>query len=147
MVLGSWSVRGPWSVPGPSYKVSARQSRDQGPRTMNRPRAADGPGTKHQVPRTVERCLRSTYRTTSHPVGLNFDPSGSFLNVELTMRGWPPSSIDVITVRYCTPKSWCGMKYSVIVADRKSTRLNSSHLVTSYAVFCLTKNAATQNAQ
>src|SRR5688500_19687896 len=24
--------------------------------------------------------------------------------------------------------------------DRKSTRLNSSHLVTSYAVFCLTKN-------
>src|SRR2546426_7792225 len=25
-------------------------------------------------------------------------------------------------------------------ADRKSTRLNSSHLVISYAVFCLTKN-------
>src|SRR5256885_11071417 len=27
----------------------------------------------------------------------------------------------------------------VAVADRKSTRLNSSHLVISYAVFCLTK--------
>src|SRR5256885_7535495 len=28
------------------------------------------------------------------------------------------------------------------VADRKSTRLNSSHLVISYAVFCLKKNNA-----
>src|SRR5205807_8791378 len=28
-------------------------------------------------------------------------------------------------------------------ADRKSTRLNSSHLVTSYAVFCLKKKIAT----
>src|SRR5256885_13326834 len=27
----------------------------------------------------------------------------------------------------------------VVVADRKSTRLNSSHLVISYAVFCLKK--------
>src|SRR5256885_13301365 len=32
------------------------------------------------------------------------------------------------------------------LADRKSTRLNSSHLVISYAVFCLKKkNNATQN--
>src|SRR5256885_3640781 len=28
---------------------------------------------------------------------------------------------------------------STVVADRKSTRLNSSHLVISYAVFCLKK--------
>src|SRR5256885_13042666 len=28
--------------------------------------------------------------------------------------------------------------------DRKSTRLNSSHLVTSYAVFCLKKNTHTR---
>src|ERR1039457_1699454 len=28
---------------------------------------------------------------------------------------------------------------SVVVSDRKSTRLNSSHLVISYAVFCLKK--------
>src|SRR5256885_12994936 len=32
----------------------------------------------------------------------------------------------------------------VSFADRKSTRLNSSHLVTSYAVFCLKKKKATQ---
>src|SRR5256885_8878632 len=33
------------------------------------------------------------------------------------------------------------MRYAVLIdpADRKSTRLNSSHLVISYAVFCLKK--------
>src|SRR5256885_7383204 len=29
----------------------------------------------------------------------------------------------------------------LIIGDRKSTRLNSSHLVISYAVFCLQKNS------
>src|SRR5205807_8364936 len=32
-----------------------------------------------------------------------------------------------------------GVRMSVVVRDRKSTRLNSSHLVISYAVFCLKK--------
>src|SRR2546426_8469465 len=32
-----------------------------------------------------------------------------------------------------------GVALSVYLADRKSTRLNSSHLVISYAVFCLKK--------
>src|SRR5256885_8187227 len=32
----------------------------------------------------------------------------------------------------------------VIVTDRKSTRLNSSHLVISYAVFCLKKKKKTK---
>src|SRR5256885_9012715 len=33
------------------------------------------------------------------------------------------------------------------LADRKSTRLNSSHLVISYAVFCLKKTAAERYTQ
>src|SRR2546426_9250678 len=33
----------------------------------------------------------------------------------------------------------------LVVADRKSTRLNSSHLVISYAVFCLKKKKNTTN--
>src|SRR5256885_8631152 len=33
-----------------------------------------------------------------------------------------------------------------VAADRKSTRLNSSHLVISYAVFCLKKKKKTTNA-
>src|SRR5256885_2814636 len=36
--------------------------------------------------------------------------------------------------------SWCPSRYSSEwMRDRKSTRLNSSHLVISYAVFCLKK--------
>src|SRR5258708_21279587 len=36
-----------------------------------------------------------------------------------------------------------GMKRRVLVADRKSTRLNSSHQIISYAVFCLKKKKKT----
>src|ERR1039457_1908032 len=39
--------------------------------------------------------------------------------------------------------SWCGiltvLSGGATIPDRKSTRLNSSHLVISYAVFCLKK--------
>src|SRR3712207_7880340 len=35
--------------------------------------------------------------------------------------------------------------HSALEADRKSTRLNSSHANISYAVFCLTKKKTTQN--
>src|SRR5256885_12969716 len=38
-----------------------------------------------------------------------------------------------------TPNPLVGRVARVILADRKSTRLNSSHLVISYAVFCLKK--------
>src|SRR2546426_7484104 len=34
---------------------------------------------------------------------------------------------------------------AIIAGDRKSTRLNSSHLVISYAVFCLKKKKKTTN--
>src|SRR2546430_3614742 len=35
---------------------------------------------------------------------------------------------------------------TTMIADRKSTRLNSSHSQISYAVFCLKKKNSTQNA-
>src|SRR6478735_4437375 len=35
---------------------------------------------------------------------------------------------------------------AAVPGDRKSTRLNSSHLVTSYAVFCLKKKRASDSA-
>src|SRR5256885_5725705 len=37
------------------------------------------------------------------------------------------------------------LQFVVDETDRKSTRLNSSHLVISYAVFCLKKKKATRN--
>src|SRR2546426_9079885 len=39
-----------------------------------------------------------------------------------------------------------GLTPAAAAADRKSTRLNSSHLVISYAVFCLKKKKKTTNA-
>src|SRR5256885_13228837 len=52
-------------------------------------------------------------------------------------RGSYPSGPDT-----CLPRSfggWSSRSCGRDVADRKSTRLNSSHLVISYAVFCLKK--------
>src|SRR3989454_9211302 len=41
-------------------------------------------------------------------------------------------------LRYRSTFNWL-FEYHAMDADRKSTRLNSSHLVISYAVFCLKK--------
>src|SRR5436190_7437572 len=40
----------------------------------------------------------------------------------------------------CVPQRW----FSATQSDRKSTRLNSSHTVISYAVFCLKKKKITR---
>src|SRR2546426_7182986 len=40
-----------------------------------------------------------------------------------------------------------GERWAVGVGDRKSTRLNSSHLVISYAVFCLKKKKKTNGSR
>src|SRR5256885_12126479 len=47
-----------------------------------------------------------------------------------------------------TGEHWEGLrpyfhKFDFVIGDRKSTRLNSSHLVISYAVFCLKKKRHT----
>src|SRR5215211_4536636 len=39
----------------------------------------------------------------------------------------------------CRSVHTAGMRFALDIADRKSTRLNSSHTVISYAVFCLKK--------
>src|SRR5688500_10030015 len=46
------------------------------------------------------------------------------------------------------PRPGCGQRHSVAgLGDRKRTRLNSSHLVTSYAVFCLEQQGASRRAR
>src|SRR5688500_456554 len=47
---------------------------------------------------------------------------------------------ELTTARFWSP---AGQQVSYSGGDRKSTRLNSSHLVISYAVFCLKKNQFT----
>src|SRR5256885_5503996 len=51
----------------------------------------------------------------------------------LCRRGWRRSRRDQKRRRFG------GSKTRILSRDRKSTRLNSSHLVISYAVFCLKK--------
>src|SRR3954466_12440567 len=47
---------------------------------------------------------------------------------------WPNSSLSLVTLRPVSPVPIRADR------DRKSTRLNSSHTIISYAVFCLKKN-------
>src|SRR5688572_32475139 len=49
-----------------------------------------------------------------------------------TQRSWPASLKDEQSVNGAIEDQWA-------IADRKSTRLNSSHSQISYAVFCLKK--------
>src|SRR5260221_3506134 len=57
------------------------------------------------------------------------------------ISGW--KAFDGIRNRYWLVENLTNSKYT-LVQDRKSTRLNSSHTVISYAVFCLEKK---KNAQ
>src|SRR3989454_8510815 len=63
----------------------------------------------------------------------------------LESRTWaPPAGAGplrvTVPVEDCTPPTTLvGFSVSEETVDRKSTRLNSSHLVISYAVFCLKK--------
>src|SRR5699024_11665357 len=54
-------------------------------------------------------------------------PRGDGVSDEIKMWGLPADDY---------PQAYCGV---VSVGDRKSTRLNSSHVSISYAVFCLKK--------
>src|SRR5256885_7596676 len=52
--------------------------------------------------------------------------------------------IDILPVKCKRSHEFFLLLALVRLADRKSTRLNSSHLVISYAVFCLKKKNATR---
>src|ERR1022692_5049792 len=56
---------------------------------------------------------------------------------------FPPSLLDrswVMEFPWLLTDAGRGQRLRIPTIDRKSTRLNSSHLVISYAVFCLKKN-------
>src|SRR5688572_1352465 len=58
--------------------------------------------------------------------------AGSDAGQDSTQRSWPASLKDEQSVNGAIEDQWA-------IADRKSTRLNSSHSQISYAVFCLKK--------
>src|SRR5256885_12223957 len=51
----------------------------------------------------------------------------------------PTISVAAFPVGRLNPEHWPTGNAATEIVDRKSTRLNSSHLVISYAVFCLKK--------
>src|SRR5256885_11587913 len=94
--------------------------------------------------------IRRPPRSTLFPYTTLFRSMYSEHGLDALMR---PEFGDVchwlIVVSYCTPGSAQRQAASAISrmssragTDRKSTRLNSSHLVISYAVFCLIKKLA-----
>src|SRR2546426_2255855 len=80
----------------------------------------------------------------------SFSSSFFFFNDTATTEIYTLSLHDALPIcRRCSnARNWCaaraGGRSSASGTDRKSTRLNSSHLVISYAVFCLKKKKKEQ---
>src|ERR1039457_5664400 len=84
------------------------------------------------------------YFSLSHGLSLSFS---FFLMIRRPPRStlFPYTTLfrSVLLGRPCRGKHSCPLRRRRISLDRKSTRLNSSHLVISYAVFCLKKERTT----
>src|SRR5437773_8212556 len=76
-------------------------------------------------------------------------PSSCFRMMKKCASCWIRSALGAsqliayLTVGSCEPDA--SSEESASQTDRKSTRLNSSHITISYAVFCLKKKIETQN--
>src|SRR5256885_17127825 len=71
-----------------------------------------------------------------------------FFNDTATTEIYTLSLHDALPILLCWPRSAykaSGWRIRPWAKDRKSTRLNSSHLVISYAVFCLKKKKTNKN--
>src|SRR5947207_9685864 len=88
--------------------------------TLFRSEAERGPSDQHGTAPTAEERSRQSVTTSGRP--LMGTTSGATTS--------PPSLIN-------TGRHPAARAASTSVGDRKSTRLNSSHTVISYAVFCL----------
>src|SRR3712207_8368837 len=93
--------------------------------------------------------IRRPPRSTLFPYTTLFRSDGlvaSLSNLELLELAYRRSINDVRRLWAAADAAGRRMvdAYSGVVADRKSTRLNSSHANISYAVFCLKKNKSTQ---
>src|SRR5256885_12424055 len=84
---------------------------------------------------TVTTNLASYFAARNIPTTImDYDPQGSCLN---WLRLRPTHATRIHGANAAHQRG--GRLRSVEMQDRKSTRLNSSHLVISYAVFCLKK--------
>src|SRR5207244_9835353 len=79
----------------------------------------------------------SAWAETADAKVLDQPPKGFFVNLALA-QGYKESLDSYQTERFKPVNPGTAFK-SDVEADRKSTRLNSSHQIISYAVFCLKK--------
>src|SRR5438034_6544602 len=82
----------------------------------------------------IETALRQVGERTSIPFAVRFAEGG-----EQRTSGQPPA----FTLVFRDARAY----WRIAALDRKSTRLNSSHTVISYAVFCLKKKNKNQSYQ
>src|SRR5699024_11823202 len=67
-------------------------------------------------------------------------PTSTLFPYTTLFRSWSGTSeVDVIRNKHRGARYEVGAETTTTIGDRKSTRLNSSHVSTSYAVFCLKK--------
>src|SRR5256885_8151765 len=86
-----------------------------------------------------QECVKETRSISPGAIAVDCQSAGQLIPFWYTM--FCPKYSPWMTV--CGASSKIGTRDS---KDRKSTRLNSSHLVISYAVFCLKKKIATQHS-
>src|SRR5207244_2787454 len=79
----------------------------------------------------------------STPVTISATYGGTSTSASLTVMPPPLPTVSSLTLN---PTSVTGGKQSSTGTDRKSTRLNSSHQIISYAVFCLKKKKINTSA-
>src|SRR3989454_8170299 len=83
--------------------------------------------------------IRRPPRSTLFPYTTLFRSLRNFLDVgDLAVEPLGENGKDAVDPPLALRRA-VGKKIAGVVEDRKSTRLNSSHLVISYAVFCLKK--------
>src|SRR5690625_5962858 len=83
------------------------------------------------------------------PAGGPVDTAARFVAKPLAEKWGEPAVIDnragaggIVAARYVVNEKPDGYTFLLPAIDRKSTRLNSSHVAISYAVFCLKKKSA-----
>src|SRR5258708_1498113 len=107
-------------------------------------------------PRSIKASLWSANFTPNIHAHINSIPGGADIQVDGAYVGTTPSDIDLtccwhdVTIIKPGRKPWTRRvritRGHVKIQDRKSTRLNSSHQIISYAVFCLKKKTQTVNS-